>query len=311
MPSSTAARVAFSASVMRSFFSPTSTSEEPPTLITATPPESLARRSLSFSFSYSLVVFSICARIMSQRSLMASLLPAPSSTRVSSLEMVTLPAVPKWSSVVVSSFIPTSSEITTPPVNSAMSCRLALRLSPKPGALTAHTLICARRRLMTRPVRASLSTSSAMMSKGLFSRMAASRMWTMACMDDTFFSTSRMYGFSNSTFCVAGLVTKYGEMKPRSKRMPSTTSSSSSSVRPSCTVITPSLPTFSMPLAMRPPMSASLFAEMVATWAISSVEVMGVDLEARKSTTWDTAASMPRFRSMGFMPAATALTPSL
>ncbi len=28
---------------------------------------------------------------------------------------------------------------TSPPVSTAMSCRLALRLSPKPGALTAHT----------------------------------------------------------------------------------------------------------------------------------------------------------------------------
>ena len=86
------------------------------------------------------------------------------------------------------------------------------------------------------------------------------------------------------TFCVLGLVAKYGEMKPRSNLgrgrgrgrvrgrvsgrvmvgvsgrvmvrvrvrareggahfMPSTTSSSFSSVCPSCTVITPSLPTW-------------------------------------------------------------------
>mmetsp|Transcript_26592 Transcript_26592/g.106495 ORF Transcript_26592/g.106495 Transcript_26592/m.106495 type:complete len:213 (+) Transcript_26592:310-948(+) len=51
MPSSTAARVALSASTTRSFFSATSTSDAPPTLMTATPPESLARRSWSFSFS--------------------------------------------------------------------------------------------------------------------------------------------------------------------------------------------------------------------------------------------------------------------
>ncbi len=51
MPSCTAARVALSASSMRSFFSLTSTSVAPPTRMTATPPESLARRSCSFSLS--------------------------------------------------------------------------------------------------------------------------------------------------------------------------------------------------------------------------------------------------------------------
>ena len=49
IPSSTAALVALSASTTRSFFSPTSTSLPPPTLMTAIPPESLARRSCSFS----------------------------------------------------------------------------------------------------------------------------------------------------------------------------------------------------------------------------------------------------------------------
>jgi len=53
IPSSTAARVAFSASVTRSFFSLTSTSLLPPTFSTATPDANLARRSCSFSFSYS------------------------------------------------------------------------------------------------------------------------------------------------------------------------------------------------------------------------------------------------------------------
>lgn len=49
MPSSTAALVALSASTMRSLRSPTSTSDAPPTLITATPPDSFASRSCSFS----------------------------------------------------------------------------------------------------------------------------------------------------------------------------------------------------------------------------------------------------------------------
>jgi len=32
-----------------------------------------------------------------------------------------------------------TSEITVPPVNTAKSCKLVLRLSPNPGALTAQT----------------------------------------------------------------------------------------------------------------------------------------------------------------------------
>ncbi len=51
MPSSTAARVAWSASSTRAFFSFISVSVAAPTLTTATPPTSLARRSWSFSRS--------------------------------------------------------------------------------------------------------------------------------------------------------------------------------------------------------------------------------------------------------------------
>src|ERR1700694_1501512 len=62
MPSSTAARVALRASSTRAFFSFISVSVAAPTWITATPPTSFARRSCSFSRSYSEVVSSICAR---------------------------------------------------------------------------------------------------------------------------------------------------------------------------------------------------------------------------------------------------------
>lgn len=51
IPSSTAALVAFNASVTRSFFSLTSTSLLPPTLKTATPDVIFASRSCNFSFS--------------------------------------------------------------------------------------------------------------------------------------------------------------------------------------------------------------------------------------------------------------------
>src|SRR5882724_10826081 len=93
--------------------------------------------------------------------------------------------------------------------------------------------------------------------------------------------------------------------------MPSTTSSSVSSDLASSTVITPSLPTFFIASARKRPISLSPLAEMVPTWAISSLEVTFLLFFFRSSTMASTARSMPRLRSIGFMPAATALAPSL
>src|SRR6266446_7145760 len=99
-------------------------------------------------------------------------------------------------------------------------------------------------------------------------------------------------------------------MYPRSNCMPSTTSSSVSSDLASSTVMTPSLPTFFMASEMNLPISASPLAEMVPTWAISSFEVTFLEFLTRSATTASTAMSIPRFRSIGFMPAATDLAPS-
>mmetsp|Transcript_20549 Transcript_20549/g.45883 ORF Transcript_20549/g.45883 Transcript_20549/m.45883 type:complete len:241 (-) Transcript_20549:702-1424(-) len=208
MPSSTAALVALSASVTRSFFSLTSVSVAPPTLSTATPPDSLARRSCSFSFSYSELVSAMESRSSSHRSSIASFSPAPSSMIVSSLEIVSFLQVPSTLNSAVSSFRPTSSEMTVPPVSTAMSCSVALRLSPKPGALTAATLIPPRSLLTTRVARASPSTSSATMTSGFCILTTCSSSGSIDCSEETFFSTSRMSGFSNSTFCVFGEVMK-------------------------------------------------------------------------------------------------------
>mmetsp|Transcript_14657 Transcript_14657/g.43565 ORF Transcript_14657/g.43565 Transcript_14657/m.43565 type:complete len:209 (-) Transcript_14657:692-1318(-) len=208
MPSSTAARVALSASVTRSFFSLTSVSVAPPTLMTATPPESLASRSCSFSFSYSEVVSAIESRSNSQRSSMASVSPAPSRMIVSSLEMVTFLAVPSTENSAVSSFMPVSSEMTVPLVSTAMSCSVALRLSPNPGALTAATLTPPRSLLTTSVASASPSMSSAMITSGFCSLTTCSRSGSIDCSEETFFSTSRMSGFSNSHFMFLGEVTK-------------------------------------------------------------------------------------------------------
>src|SRR5271155_390663 len=92
--------------------------------------------------------------------------------------------------------------------------------------------------------------------------------------------------------------------------MPSTTSSSVSSDLASSTVMTPSLPTFFMASERNLPISASPLAEMVPTWAISSFEVTFLEFLTRSATTASTAMSIPRFRSIGFMPAATDLAPS-
>ncbi len=92
--------------------------------------------------------------------------------------------------------------------------------------------------------------------------------------------------------------------------MPSTTSSSVSRLLASSTVITPSLPTFCIALAIMSPMVVSPLEEMVPTWATSPVPETFLECLPRKATTDSTAASMPRFRSIGFMPAATALAPS-
>ena len=92
--------------------------------------------------------------------------------------------------------------------------------------------------------------------------------------------------------------------------MPSTTSSSVSRDLASSTVMTPSLPTLSIALAIISPMSLAPLAEMVPTWATSPLSLTGVDMALMSSMTRATALSIPRFRSIGFMPAATDFMPS-
>src|SRR6478736_6199351 len=92
--------------------------------------------------------------------------------------------------------------------------------------------------------------------------------------------------------------------------MPSTMSTSVSSDLFSSTVMTPSLPTFCIAWAIILPMAASPLAEMVPTWATSEEAATGLARFSMSLMTAVTAVSMPRLRSMGFMPAATALAPS-
>jgi len=92
--------------------------------------------------------------------------------------------------------------------------------------------------------------------------------------------------------------------------MPSTTSNSLSRPEPSSTVITPSLPTFSIASAMMLPIDSSELAEIVPTCAIALSSAVGLLMPFSSATAAVTALSMPRLRSIGFMPAATALAPS-
>ena len=57
-------------------------------------------------------------------------------------------------------------------------------------------------------------------------------------------------------------------------------------------------------------MVLSLLAEMVATWAISFLPLVGLEIFLISSTTASTALSMPRLRAMGLLPAVTFFMPS-
>jgi len=106
IPSSTAARVALRASSIRSFFSFNSVSVAAPTSITATPPDSLARRSWSFSRSKSEVVSSISVLIWAILFSSSAWSPAPPTITVSSFFTLTWRARPSCWRVAFSSLIP-------------------------------------------------------------------------------------------------------------------------------------------------------------------------------------------------------------
>src|SRR5205814_10278581 len=93
--------------------------------------------------------------------------------------------------------------------------------------------------------------------------------------------------------------------------MPSTSSSSFSRPLPSSTVMPPSLPTLSIASEIVLPISGSALAEIAPTWEISLDVVQGLLIFFSSSTEAATALSMPRLRSIGFMPAATYFMPSV
>ena len=75
-----------------------------------------------------------------------------------------------------------------PPVRIAMSSSMALRRSPKPGALTAAQCSVPRSLLTTSVARASPSTSSATIRNGLPARATCSSSGSMSFITLSFFS---------------------------------------------------------------------------------------------------------------------------
>src|SRR3954464_10607457 len=92
--------------------------------------------------------------------------------------------------------------------------------------------------------------------------------------------------------------------------MPSTVFSVVARPFASSTVMTPSLPTFSIASAMMLPMVVSPLAEMMPTCAISLWSLVGLESFFSSSMTAETAFSMPRLISIGLLPAATSFDPS-
>ena len=196
IPSSTAALVAFKASSIRSLASFISVSVAAPTRITATPPASLASLSCNFSLSKSDVVSAIWCLIWATLASISALSPIPSTITVFSFCTLTDFARPNCSIVVSFNSRPSSSEITVPFVRIAISFSISFLLSPYPGALTATTLNVPLNLLTIRVVRASPSTSSAMISSLAPIFTICSRIGRISWMLEIFLSVIRMYGSS-------------------------------------------------------------------------------------------------------------------
>src|SRR5229473_3515226 len=127
---------------------------------------------------------------------MSACLPAPSTIVVLSLSIVIFLARPRSESCTFSSLMPRSSLMTLPPVRIPMSSSMALRRSPKPGALTAAIFSVPRSLLTTRVASASPSTSSAISSIGLPSLATCSSKGSRSFIELIFFSWIRISAFS-------------------------------------------------------------------------------------------------------------------
>ena len=310
MPSSTAALVTLRASSIRSFFSCISGSVAAPTLSTATPPASLASLSWSFSLSNSDVVSSIWALIWPTLPSISEESPSPSTIIVFSFVTLTDFALPRSSILVSASVSPSSSDITWPPVRIAISLSISFLLSPYPGALTATTLNVPRSLFTISVVRASPSTSSAIISNLEPDCTICSKSGRISWIFEIFLSVIRIYGSSRVASIFSISVAIYAEIYPLSNCIPSTRSNSVFIVFDSSIVITPSLETFSIASATMFPTSSSP-AEIAATFAICSFPVTTLLISAIADTATSVAFCIPFLRIIGLAPAARFFIPAL
>ena len=146
------------------------------------------------------------------RSLMSFSLPAPSMIVVLSLSILTDLALPSCVMSVFSSLRPRSSVITSPPVRIAISSSIALRLSPKPGALTAQVLSVPRMLFTINVASASPSMSSAIMRSCLPVWATFSSNGSKSFMLEIFLSWMRIRQSLKTVSILSRSVTKYGEM---------------------------------------------------------------------------------------------------
>ena len=123
---------------------------------------------------------------------MSASVPDPSTNVVSSLLETTLLALPKSATSTESNLRPTSSLITFPPVRIAMSCNIALRRSPKPGALTPRIFNVPRNLFTTRVAKASPSISSAIITTFLVTFNMFSKAGKISATAETFLSVIRI-----------------------------------------------------------------------------------------------------------------------
>lgn len=121
---------------------------------------------------------------------MADFYPAPSKITVSSLVTMIDLQVPKTAGSDLSKVKPISSDTTVPPVKIAISFNIAFLLSPKAGAFTAQTFNPPLNLFNTKVAKASDSTSSHMINKGLYSFMACSKKCKIAYTLLIFFSAN-------------------------------------------------------------------------------------------------------------------------
>ena len=137
--------------------------------------------------------------------------PSPSTTVVLSFVTSTLFAVPNISIEASFNSNPKSSVITVAPVNIAKSSNIALRRSPKPGALTATAVNVPLMRFNTIFVNASPSTSSATIKIGRLDWTTCSNKGSISWNDEIFLSVTKIYGLSNSAIILSESVTIYGD----------------------------------------------------------------------------------------------------